>query len=453
MSARFPPPSSARALPADAKELSAILSRTPPDVLRDGWVRLHGFDAEHFLFLVQGKAHGAGRLEAGDRFGPIPFAGFFEACRNSKGAELCASDLPLLLCMEVLFRKAPAAQIPSNLLNGTDLLSAVQQTGKDAVLVIRREDARSLVFCRSGEPIALYPAEGEEFPEVGNVSDRVIEYVLAHRSLTLDLYDEIRIPAAPGAGKPFESYVQEVAARPAAAPAQPTHTLVVRLGTRVVFRFPLATDAVTIGRGEDNDVVLDNPTVSRKHAVLRKEGTAWVMEDQGSENQLEVGGTRKKRVDLTPGLEVSVGRYTLLVSRYAAGDENVRQPRPSNPAIKAMAAEETIFMAARPGDVASIEHQGRAMPIRGIFFDIGKAPGAHLKIGGLFVAPIHVRISREKDGSHKIEHLSGLRALVVNGKKVVETILKHGDEFSIAGQKMRFVQPSAAGSAARIGPR
>src|SRR5579859_3274748 len=253
MPAHFPLGISRTPLPLDPRELAATLGRSPADVLREGYLQVVRPEGELFLFLVQGKPHGAGKLDE-DRFLPCSVADVFAGVRGATRVELVSTDLPLLLCMEVLFRKPPAAQIPSALLNSEELLYAVRQTGKDAVLVVRNGDARSLVFCRGGDPAALYPADGESFPEGGTVADQVVAFVQEHGSLTLDLYDEIRLPMAPDGGKSFESYLTELSTRPADRPAyvKPTHTMVVRLGNRVVFRWPLDVNQVKVGRGAED---------------------------------------------------------------------------------------------------------------------------------------------------------------------------------------------------------
>jgi hypothetical protein len=45
-----------------------------------------------------------------------------------------------------------------------------------------------------------------------------------------------------------------------------------------------------IGRSRDCDVVLEDSSVSRRHAELRPEGTAWTIEDLGSTNGVRVNG-------------------------------------------------------------------------------------------------------------------------------------------------------------------
>jgi len=43
-------------------------------------------------------------------------------------------------------------------------------------------------------------------------------------------------------------------------------------------------DVITIGRSSDNDLVINNIKVSRKHAKLEKSGIEWFIEDLGSSN-------------------------------------------------------------------------------------------------------------------------------------------------------------------------
>ncbi|MGW0159209.1 BTAD domain-containing putative transcriptional regulator [Mycobacterium sp. NPDC003323] len=56
--------------------------------------------------------------------------------------------------------------------------------------------------------------------------------------------------------------------------------------------FPLAAAATRIGRLPDNDIVLDDVSVSRHHAVLIDTGTSFVITDLRSANGVEVSGRR-----------------------------------------------------------------------------------------------------------------------------------------------------------------
>jgi hypothetical protein len=67
----------------------------------------------------------------------------------------------------------------------------------------------------------------------------------------------------------------------------------------------------TIGRSPDCGIFLDDVTVSRKHAVLRKANGTFVIEDQGSLNGTFVNRKRVESAELGDGDELQIGKYRL----------------------------------------------------------------------------------------------------------------------------------------------
>ena len=55
---------------------------------------------------------------------------------------------------------------------------------------------------------------------------------------------------------------------------------------------------VTIGRSSDNDVVIDDPKVSRHHARIVNNGSGTIIEDIGSLNGISINGTKVSRSPL-----------------------------------------------------------------------------------------------------------------------------------------------------------
>jgi predicted component of type VI protein secretion system len=88
--------------------------------------------------------------------------------------------------------------------------------------------------------------------------------------------------------------------------------LVVRQGPEIGTRYTLEGDQVTVGRIPDNDIQLDDFTVSRQHAVLVKQGSAWVVRDLGSLNGTYVNSTRVDEAAVQHGDEVQIGRFRLV---------------------------------------------------------------------------------------------------------------------------------------------
>ncbi len=71
-----------------------------------------------------------------------------------------------------------------------------------------------------------------------------------------------------------------------------TPVLVAQTGELRGGRWPLTGEEFLIGRSPDCDLVVPDRQVSRYHARLRREGTAFVLEDLGSKNGTHLNGTR-----------------------------------------------------------------------------------------------------------------------------------------------------------------
>ena len=91
-----------------------------------------------------------------------------------------------------------------------------------------------------------------------------------------------------------------------------TALLVVLRGPNTGARFLLDDDEVMSGRHPDSDIFLDDVTVSRKHAVFRREGDSFVVRDVGSLNGTYVNRELVDEVTLTTGDEVQIGKFRLV---------------------------------------------------------------------------------------------------------------------------------------------
>lgn len=88
--------------------------------------------------------------------------------------------------------------------------------------------------------------------------------------------------------------------------------LVVRQGPEIGTRYSLEGDQVSVGRVPGNDIQLDDVTVSRQHAVLVRQGSAWLVRDLGSLNGTYVNSARVDEAVVQHGDEVQVGRFRLV---------------------------------------------------------------------------------------------------------------------------------------------
>jgi hypothetical protein len=88
--------------------------------------------------------------------------------------------------------------------------------------------------------------------------------------------------------------------------AQRAYLLVVSEGAPPV-QFDLGGPLISIGRASDNDVILDDPLVSRHHCQLKLQHGAYSFADLGSRNGSFVNGEPVSEIALGPGDVIRIG--------------------------------------------------------------------------------------------------------------------------------------------------
>jgi pSer/pThr/pTyr-binding forkhead associated (FHA) protein len=90
--------------------------------------------------------------------------------------------------------------------------------------------------------------------------------------------------------------------------------LLVRHGPNAGSTFLIQTEAqsTSLGRNPDSDVFLDDVTVSRKHAEIRRRGSGFEVHDLGSLNGTYVNRERVEQTSLASGDEIQIGKFKLV---------------------------------------------------------------------------------------------------------------------------------------------
>jgi DNA-binding NtrC family response regulator len=82
--------------------------------------------------------------------------------------------------------------------------------------------------------------------------------------------------------------------------------------------FPLTRESLRVGKAQDNDIVIDHPTVSRNHAVVSRQGDRFLVQDLGSTNGTFLDGAQVREAFLRPGALLEVGDVRLRFSPQVA---------------------------------------------------------------------------------------------------------------------------------------
>jgi pSer/pThr/pTyr-binding forkhead associated (FHA) protein len=122
--------------------------------------------------------------------------------------------------------------------------------------------------------------------------------------------------------------------------------LIVRSSDTGPITYELVEDLTTIGRAPDNAIVLDDSSVSGRHAQLQREGELYRLQDLNSTNGTRVNGETINEIALRIGDRLRFGKVE---AHFAADRTGDTQPLPEVQVIESKPAASS----ARPVDFAN----------------------------------------------------------------------------------------------------
>ena len=193
-------------------------------------------------------------------------------------------------------------------------------------------------------------------------------------------------------------------------------------------------DRLAIGRVEGVDLVLDDKGISRRHCEIARTADGHSVKDLGSSNGTFVNGEKVTERTLADGDQLRVGGVTLT---YCAADADF--------ALR----------------FSTGEHRGREVALTSQRTTLGRRPDNVIPFVDVKVSGVHVEIVKEGD-SHVLRDLGSTNGTLLDGNKVTEVALSHGDRVKLGDNEFTFVdlrrgarEPEAGGEpagAARAAP-
>lgn len=230
--------------------------------------------------------------------------------------------------------------------------------------------------------------------------------------------------------------------------AESTGRIIVTAPTGEERSYTLSGDRVAIGRDAGNDIVVQEARVSRHHATLTWDASAWALADLGSANGTLVNGSRVERAVLKPGDLVRVGDTVL---RYET-TPGLAAPAP----VRIDTAAELEATLAGATLSATVSHLVAAPQLA--VFASGKTwtaamVGEALSIGRLAdndvvldlprVSRHHARIERQGD-AFVLRDLGSTNGTFVAGKRVEERRLQPGETIRIGDAQLVLKLPASS---------
>lgn len=145
-----------------------------------------------------------------------------------------------------------------------------------------------------------------------------MEAVITHAEVMPPVYD---IPAQPNANTQGEEATHAEIDEQSFIPSLPPHLLITHPDSESTQIIALEQDVITLGRAGSSDILLDqDPSVSRHHARIQRDGTHYLLFDQSSTLGVFVNGEQLAdgvAYNLCDNDDIMIGEYMLVFHRHA----------------------------------------------------------------------------------------------------------------------------------------
>ena len=260
--------------------------------------------------------------------------------------------------------------------------------------------------------------------------DRIDTAMDERQALEVQPMDEVERP------EPIEELGEDSTSLP------PNPTVVVKKDDQSILELTIETLPVRIGRKSDNDIVLEEKSVSRNHAqILMKEGQ-YVIQDLESTGGTLLNGESVTEKDIHTGDTIAVGSYRLHFDSGIPEDERTVFDTEDDTILEdgtELDEDRTLFYEEPEAKLIVIRSDSLEEDIlleeeETVF---GRDEEADITVDDNRVSRQHCKITRELDVYSLID-LDSSNGTFVNGQRISEHILENGDRVQIGSSTFEF---------------
>jgi hypothetical protein len=412
-------------------------SRSAPVV-----IEVFNENIQYLLFVNEGQLYWVSASEA-DSFRAIRLRDFFLEIRRTQFPKIIAyqTDIVLYHSLLVYLQKKPELKVSSALV---DLEELLDRTGKDrlnAIVSARNQGNFFLLRYQGGKAIACHSLRSDKGPEANAREDFLVKVftITAKRPLEINLFTDLSVTHAEDVRSIPSDYPGSISAFYLSQPPR----LVVRLKGRPLKTYPFAGTTMSIGRLPENDIVIDNLSVSRKHATISSSKDGFTLRDLGSKNGTLLNGKPVSEAKLSSDDVIMTGKYEILFQiptleggkpedldqtviiphfRREAGTPEPQAPRPAREKATPRLFRKSA-MEEYPLD------KDRTV--------IGRRRTCDIRLAGLFGPRVTVEVVRT-GSEYVLQKTGGRKRITINGEEMDEKTLEGEDLIAIGTEEFVF---------------
>lgn len=432
---------------------------------------------QYLIFMREGQFYWIGG-KAEEGFESVTIRDFFTRLSHTQFPRIVVYSTSLILYHSLLVytQKNADLKISSTLVDLDDLLDRTEEEHSNALVTAQQPGNLVMLRYKDGKAMATYhclsfrknthPDHREDF--------LVKVYTMsAHSPFEINLYTDLVVTYAEDARQIPDDYTGSISSLFLSQPPK----LVVKLKNRPLKTYTFTGKHLTIGRLSDNDIVIDNLGVSRKHAVIHSWKNGYHIKDLGSKNSTFLNGEKIDNAELKGGDVITIGKYQIVfkVSSCEPGlsgamDQTMIIPGFSSKAAKNIDGNNPSVRAG--GIIPSANTPGIGQPagnndssnrfarqpdgpssaglprlyrrsdqeeftLEDEKVVIGKGRDSDIRLGGIFTPRIKVEITRSGD-DYTIQKTEGRKEMNINGEGMSEKLLEEEDLIAIGPEEFVF---------------
>lgn len=210
--------------------------------------------------------------------------------------------------------------------------------------------------------------------------------------------------------------------------------LLLKFNAAVIKEIMISKANMTVGRKEDNDIVIDNAAVSGHHCKIYSEGDVFYVEDTNSTNGTFLNEKKIVKAGLKNNDVIGIVKHALVFvdDRSQPASAAAVSAQGATPAAAPAAGGSVGVLRVLSGSADKLEYI-----LNGASTYIGKSDKMQIQIKGMFVPDVAAMIARRQEGYFLCALKAGYPKL--NGNPVQEKEpLKNADQIEVGGTVFQF---------------
>jgi len=224
--------------------------------------------------------------------------------------------------------------------------------------------------------------------------------------------------------------------------------IVVKYDDKIIERVVTQKKRISIGRTQDNDIVLDNKAVSRKHALIEFDENSALILDNESLNGTFVNNQKITEEVLKDNDQITIGKFNLHYHRDTPkqsklaeldGTMFLKTKKQKELLERDRKSREISELAGGSVLVGEAQTTQKQFPLNRPVLTFGKSKFVNIPVKGFLLSKIQAKIIQDKDG-FTLVNLGRKGKTKVNGESIVRYRLKNDDLIEVGKSVFRFIQ-------------